>query len=166
MNFNHGRKSKIEASDPRSEGFDWFIRHLATDYQTSLEVRHSGRCGYCGRHLTTPESVDTGFGPDCSALLGIPHGRGLAHTFDIARFLTGGKAYLTLTSKRTDQSYTYRVSKCKDKETLFFVAVLDGPDNWENYSYIGTLTTDAQPAKILVESKKEVGPKLELGLFE
>jgi|SRR5262252_9422507 len=36
-----------------------------------LEVRHEGRCGRCGRELTTPESIDTGFGPECSARLGI-----------------------------------------------------------------------------------------------
>jgi hypothetical protein len=37
-----------------------------------LEIRHEGRCGRCGRELTTPESVDTGFGPECSEILGIP----------------------------------------------------------------------------------------------
>jgi len=36
-----------------------------------LEVRHEGRCGRCGRALTTPESIDTGFGPDCADMLGI-----------------------------------------------------------------------------------------------
>jgi hypothetical protein len=37
-----------------------------------LEIRHEGRCGRCGRELTTPESIDTGFGPECSAVLGVP----------------------------------------------------------------------------------------------
>jgi len=30
-----------------------------------FEVHHSGRCGKCGRKLTVPESVKTGFGPEC-----------------------------------------------------------------------------------------------------
>ena len=164
MKFTHGRKSRIESSDPRSKGFDWFIRHLASDFNQSLEIRHSGRCGYCGRHLTTPESVDTGFGPDCSALLGIAYGKGLASTFDVKRFLTGGKAFLTLTSRKSGVSYTYKVSGCKDNKDLYFVSVLNGPDNWENYLYIGVLTTAVQPAK-LVAKAKEVGPKLETGIF-
>jgi hypothetical protein len=35
-----------------------------------LEVWHEGRCGRCGRKLTTPESVERGFGPDCIQLMG------------------------------------------------------------------------------------------------
>lgn len=34
-------------------------------------VDHEGRCGACGRKLTTPESIDTGFGPECSKRLGV-----------------------------------------------------------------------------------------------
>lgn len=30
-----------------------------------FEVHHSGRCGMCGRKLTVPESIKTGFGPEC-----------------------------------------------------------------------------------------------------
>jgi len=28
-------------------------------------IHHEGRCGRCGRALTVPESVDSGFGPEC-----------------------------------------------------------------------------------------------------
>lgn len=38
------------------------------------EVNHTGSCGQCGRELTTPESIKTGFGPVCAKRLGIPHG--------------------------------------------------------------------------------------------
>lgn len=30
-----------------------------------LEVWHEGRCGKCGRRLTTPWSIERGFGPEC-----------------------------------------------------------------------------------------------------
>lgn len=30
-----------------------------------FEVHHCGKCGRCGRKLTVPESVLTGFGPEC-----------------------------------------------------------------------------------------------------
>ena len=31
-----------------------------------FELHHEGKCGKCGRKLTTPQSVKTGFGPKCS----------------------------------------------------------------------------------------------------
>lgn len=44
----------------------------ADTVKPELEIRHEGRCARCGRELTTPESVDTGFGPECADRLGIP----------------------------------------------------------------------------------------------
>ena len=29
------------------------------------QIRHEGKCGCCGRKLTTPESLDRGIGPEC-----------------------------------------------------------------------------------------------------
>lgn len=37
----------------------------------SFAIVHEGRCARCGRTLTTPESVELGFGPDCAAKLGL-----------------------------------------------------------------------------------------------
>lgn len=31
-----------------------------------FKVHHEGRCGRCGRVLTVPESITTGFGPECA----------------------------------------------------------------------------------------------------
>lgn len=36
-----------------------------------FEVHHSGICGRCGHVLTTPESLESGIGPECSKALGI-----------------------------------------------------------------------------------------------
>lgn len=33
-------------------------------------IHHEGRCGRCGRTLTHPESIVTGFGPDCIGMVG------------------------------------------------------------------------------------------------
>ena len=30
-----------------------------------LTAYHEGRCGRCGRRLTVPESIESGFGPEC-----------------------------------------------------------------------------------------------------
>lgn len=37
-----------------------------------LEVYHVGKCGCCGKTLTTPESILTGLGPTCAKKAGIP----------------------------------------------------------------------------------------------
>jgi len=29
-------------------------------------LHHAGRCGRCGKTLTVPESIETGFGPECA----------------------------------------------------------------------------------------------------
>jgi hypothetical protein len=34
-------------------------------------IHHEGRCGRCGRLLTVPESVDSGFGPECAGRIGL-----------------------------------------------------------------------------------------------
>lgn len=36
------------------------------------QALHAGRCGRCARLLTDPDSIRTGFGPECRDRLGIP----------------------------------------------------------------------------------------------
>lgn len=45
----------------------WALRHLweAADLPNGFKIHHEGRCARCGRTLTTPESVERGFGPEC-----------------------------------------------------------------------------------------------------
>jgi hypothetical protein len=51
----------------------WMLARIKAGRELPLpaSLRHEGLCGRCGRKLTTPASVDTGFGPHCSAALGI-----------------------------------------------------------------------------------------------
>ena len=60
-----------------------------------------------------------------------------------ARFVQGGNAYFTLRSVKTGTRYTYRVAQAKDG-SMFFVSLLAGPDNWENYRYMGIISRDRQ----------------------
>lgn len=39
--------------------------YLSQGYDTL----HDGKCGRCGRKLTTPRSIETGVGPECTKLL-------------------------------------------------------------------------------------------------
>lgn len=67
----------------------------------------------------------------------------LSEGYNILRFITGGNAYFTLVSKRTDKRITYRVSR-KEKQAngedpMWFVSVLTGPANTRDYTYMGLL---------------------------
>lgn len=69
------------------------------------------------------------------------------------KFILGGNAYFTLVSKRTGTRFTYRVSVAKDKPTTFFVSVLNGPDNWQNYAFFGMIFTDKEQPKFVYSRK-------------
>lgn len=72
--FRKTAKSRIGDTAPSYLAFDWFLRNVVAGTETVLNfvnVYHSNICGRCGRKLTTPESVLTGFGPECSSMLGV-----------------------------------------------------------------------------------------------
>jgi hypothetical protein len=54
---------------PASDGFSWtwkqVIFRVEKEVHPSVEIWHEGRCGRCGRKLTVPESVSSGYGPEC-----------------------------------------------------------------------------------------------------
>jgi hypothetical protein len=50
-------------------------RYLKNDLPNIVEVHHNGHCARCGRMLTVPESLYTGFGPDCAQQIGVPYAR-------------------------------------------------------------------------------------------
>lgn len=50
-------------------GINWLIDIINDDDNDNferMEFYHEGRCGACGRKLTTPASVSTGIGPICA----------------------------------------------------------------------------------------------------
>jgi Family of unknown function (DUF6011) len=67
--FRHSKKSSISSLAQSVVAFDWFWKHLQVDdfdfLPAQVEVHHEGRCGRCGRALTVPESIESGFGPEC-----------------------------------------------------------------------------------------------------
>ena len=48
-----------------------FAGELDIVKQHGYNVHHSGKCGRCGRKLTTPESIECGIGPECRKAMGI-----------------------------------------------------------------------------------------------
>lgn len=76
--FMHGKKSRIKPQAPSAMAFAWYWGRLvsAKALPDDLEIWHEGKCGRCGRKLTVPESIATGFGPDCVGLMAAPQAGG------------------------------------------------------------------------------------------
>lgn len=65
-NFRRTAKSKINDKSPSHMAFRWIWEQTAAGKLPGATViNHEGRCGRCGRLLTVPESVASGFGPEC-----------------------------------------------------------------------------------------------------
>lgn len=54
-----------------AKAFGWSYQKLINEgvLPYDLEFYHEGRCGKCGRPLTVPESIKTGFGPVCNTFI-------------------------------------------------------------------------------------------------
>jgi len=66
--YRLGKKSKITDQAQSNIAFNWFWNHVVAQQRlppNTIEVWHSGSCGRCGRILTVPESISSGFGPEC-----------------------------------------------------------------------------------------------------
>lgn len=72
VRYEYGRKSKIGQDATSVEAFKWFAQRMngLGPLPSTLEVWHEGSCGRCGRTLTVPESVASGFGPECVTKVG------------------------------------------------------------------------------------------------
>lgn len=49
------------------EVLQWAIRRIwrQDGLPEGYRIQHAGRCGKCGRPLTTPDSIESGLGPKC-----------------------------------------------------------------------------------------------------
>lgn len=52
-------------------------------------------------------------------------------------FLWAGNATFTLVSKLTNKRFTFRLAQTNYNKSIYFVAVMNGPDNEHNYAYMG-----------------------------
>ena len=68
MTFRSAKKSRISEDAKSFVAFDWTWRRLCAGapLPNELEIWHEGKCGRCGRPLTTPESIALGLGPVCA----------------------------------------------------------------------------------------------------
>ena len=62
----------------------------------------------------------------------------------IATYTLAGNATVTLQSGNTGVHFTYKVKRSKTHDCLYFVYLLSGPDNEDDYQYIGCYYSDTQ----------------------
>lgn len=73
--YKHGIRSEIHKDAASAVAFSWLWWQLTNEQQKTkpfplgFEFLNSGRCGRCARMLTTPESLDHGFGPECIEMI-------------------------------------------------------------------------------------------------
>ena len=66
------KNNKTNSTSQSWIAFSWFwqnLQHCLTNQlamPADLQIFHEGRCGRCNKKLTVPESVATGFGPECA----------------------------------------------------------------------------------------------------
>lgn len=59
--------SKMPLASTPVAAFNWVLSRLAAGQSIDgVEFWHAGKCGRCGRALTVPASIETGFGPECA----------------------------------------------------------------------------------------------------
>ena len=62
------REMGLSDNTPSILAIRWVLEHLAASKMPPMtEIFHEGRCGRCGRTLSTPESVTIGLGPICAS---------------------------------------------------------------------------------------------------
>jgi len=71
--FRITAKSRITDEATSVKAFTWLWGMIKSNRELpeKVEFYHAGRCARCGRKLTTPESIELGFGPKCAGIVGI-----------------------------------------------------------------------------------------------
>jgi len=80
---------------------------------------------------------------------------------DIKNFIFAGRAIFTLQSSKSGIHYTYMMSVPKEdrkneKHDLYFVAVLRGPNNNSDYSYMGIVVRNGNSWKFTLTKKSKI----------
>lgn len=65
------KQSKYRDDSSPVRAIRWALRHIWAGKALPApgQILHAGRCGRCGRLLTVPESIASGFGPECAGRL-------------------------------------------------------------------------------------------------
>lgn len=75
----------------------------------------------------------------------------MKHAIEHPEFFTGGNAIFTVTNP-SGEHYTYRIRKPR-RDMPFFVQLLSGPDNTNDYTYIGIYAANVPRLVLTAKSK-------------
>ena len=68
--FRLTKKSRMTSDSLPVKAISWLVAKLAAGLMpTTCELWHEGFCGRCGRKLTVPESIQSGYGPECIQIM-------------------------------------------------------------------------------------------------
>lgn len=68
--YRHGGTSRILKNEKAAVAARWVCQRILDGKDLpDCDFHHAGRCGRCGRKLTVPESILSGFGPECASLV-------------------------------------------------------------------------------------------------
>ena len=71
--FNRGLKGSLPIDHINIKSILFILNNLnRRNTALNLKIYHLGKCGRCGRKLTTEESILTGLGPTCAKISNIP----------------------------------------------------------------------------------------------
>lgn len=62
----------------------------------------------------------------------------------IKDFVLGGNALITIESGKTGKHFTYKIQRSKNDSNLYFIKSLRGPDNLNDYTYVGCYFSDTK----------------------
>lgn len=64
--------SRLREDTPAVRAIRWALPFVfqGARMPDAFAIFHEGRCGRCGRKLTVPESIVSGFGPECAGKVG------------------------------------------------------------------------------------------------
>lgn len=62
--FYYTKGSQVGKDSKSFIVFDWLWEHYK-ELPENIAIWHEGTCGRCGKKLTVPESINSGFGPEC-----------------------------------------------------------------------------------------------------
>jgi hypothetical protein len=72
MEFRLTKKSAMNDDSVPVKAFRYVTNALkALQMPANVEIWHEGKCGRCGRKLTVPASISSGFGPECIQKVGV-----------------------------------------------------------------------------------------------
>jgi len=69
-NYKHSLKSRATKDAVSVKVITWFLEKIQVNKVPDfIKFYHMNHCGRCGRTLTVPESVTSGYGPECIQLV-------------------------------------------------------------------------------------------------